>query len=94
MPLEVTAIDHIYVAVRDLERSVTFYDPVMKFLENTFGFQVWDSDVYYVTSLPSEVRWPMVAAIAAGAFILTGLATIYPALRASKIEPAEALRYE
>ena len=69
-------------------------DPVMKFLENVFGFQMWDSEVYYVTTLPSEVRWPMVAMIAAGAFVLTGLATIYPALRASKIEPAEALRYE
>jgi lipoprotein-releasing system permease protein len=69
-------------------------DPVMKFLESVFGFQVWDSDVYYVTSLPSEVRWPMVAQIAVGAFVLTGLATIYPALRASRIEPAEALRYE
>jgi lipoprotein-releasing system permease protein len=69
-------------------------DPVMKFLESVFGFQVWDADVYYVTSLPSEVRWPMVVQIALGAFILTGLATIYPALRASKVEPAEALRYE
>ena len=69
-------------------------DPVMHFLENTFGFQMWDSDVYYVTSLPSEVRWPMVAGIALGAFLLTALATIYPALRASQIEPAEALRYE
>jgi lipoprotein-releasing system permease protein len=69
-------------------------DPVMRFLENTFGFQMWDSDVYYVTSLPSEVRWPMVTAIALGAFVLTGLATIYPALRASRVEPAEALRYE
>jgi lipoprotein-releasing system permease protein len=69
-------------------------DPVMKFLETVFGFQMWDADVYYVTTLPSEVRWPMVAMIAAGAFILTALATIYPALRASKVEPAEALRYE
>lgn len=69
-------------------------DPVMRFLENTFGFQVWDADVYYVTSLPSEVRWPMVAGIALGAFLLTGLATIYPSLRASRVEPAEALRYE
>jgi lipoprotein-releasing system permease protein len=69
-------------------------DPVMKVLEKVFGFQMWDSDVYYVTTLPSEVRWPMVAAIAAGAFILTGLATIYPAVRASKVEPAEALRYD
>jgi lipoprotein-releasing system permease protein len=69
-------------------------DPVMKFLEGAFGFQVWDADVYYVTSLPSEVRWPMVAKIAVGAFLLTALATIYPSFRASKVEPAEALRYE
>ena len=69
-------------------------DPVMRFLENTFGFQMWNSDVYYVTSLPSEVRWPMVAAIALGTFVLTGLATLYPAIRASRIEPAESLRYE
>ena len=69
-------------------------DPVMRFLESTFGFQMWDADVYYVTSLPSEVRWPMVAGIAVGAFLLTGLATIYPSLRASRVEPAEALRYE
>ena len=69
-------------------------DPVMRFLEDTFGFQMWDADVYYVTSLPSEVRWPMVAGIAFGAFLLTGLATIYPSLRASRVAPAEALRYE
>jgi len=69
-------------------------DPIMKWLENTFGFQMWDADVYYVTSLPSEVQWPMVAVIAVIALLLTGLATIYPALRASKVEPAEALRYE
>jgi lipoprotein-releasing system permease protein len=69
-------------------------DPVMRFLEGTFGFQMWDADVYYVTSLPSEVRWPMVAGIALTAFVLTGLATIYPSLRASRVEPAEALRYE
>jgi lipoprotein-releasing system permease protein len=69
-------------------------DPVMRVLENTFGFQMWDSDVYYVTSLPSEVHWRQVLEIAVGTFLLTSLATIYPSLRASRIEPAEALRYE
>jgi len=69
-------------------------DAVMHWLEGTFGFQLWDADVYYVTSLPSEVQWPMVAGIAAAALVLTGLATIYPAWRASRVEPAEALRYE
>jgi lipoprotein-releasing system permease protein len=69
-------------------------DPVMHWLEGVFGFQMWDADVYYVTSLPSDVQWPMVAGIAAAAFLMTGLATIYPAWRASRVEPAEALRYE
>jgi lipoprotein-releasing system permease protein len=69
-------------------------DPIMGWLQNTFGFQLWDPDVYYVTSLPVDVQWPMVAGIAGAAFLLTGLATIYPALRASRVEPAEALRYE
>ena len=69
-------------------------DPVMKWLESTFGFQLWDADVYYVTSLPSEVQWPQITGIAIAAFLMTGLATIYPALRASRVEPAEALRYE
>jgi lipoprotein-releasing system permease protein len=69
-------------------------DPIMHWLEQTFGFQMWDSDVYYVTTLPSDVRWPVVAGVAIAAFLLTGLATIYPAWRASRVEPAEALRYE
>ncbi len=69
-------------------------DVIMPWLERTFGFQMWDSDVYYLTSVPSDVQWPMVAWIAVAALVLTALATIYPALRASRTEPAEALRYE
>jgi lipoprotein-releasing system permease protein len=69
-------------------------DVIMPWLERTFGFQMWDADVYYLTSVPSDVQWPMVAWIAVAALVLTALATIYPALRASRVEPAEALRYE
>jgi lipoprotein-releasing system permease protein len=64
------------------------------FLEHTFGFQIFDSDVYYITTIPSDVRWENIAIIAGAAFSLTGLATLYPALRASRTSPAEALRYE
>jgi len=67
---------------------------VLQVLESAFGFHLWDPTVYYVTTLPSEVQWPQVVGIALAAFLLTGLATIYPALRASRVEPAEALRYE
>jgi lipoprotein-releasing system permease protein len=64
------------------------------FLEHTFGFQIFDSDVYYITTIPSDVRWPNVITIGVAAFLLTGLATLYPAIRASRTPPAEALRYE
>jgi lipoprotein-releasing system permease protein len=69
-------------------------DTIVPFLESTFGFQIMDSDVYYVTTIPSDLRWRSVALIGAAALLLTGTATIYPALRASRTAPAEALRYE
>jgi lipoprotein-releasing system permease protein len=69
-------------------------DTIVPFLESTFRFQIMDSDVYYVTNIPSDLQWHSVALIAAAALLLTGTATIYPALRASRTAPAEALRYE
>jgi lipoprotein-releasing system permease protein len=69
-------------------------DTVVPFLEKTFHFQIFDSDVYYMTQIPSDVRWPNIAVISVCALLLTGLATVYPAIRASRTAPAEALRYE
>ena len=63
-------------------------------LESVFGFHVMDPTVYYITEIPSEVRGSQVATIGVIAFLLTVLATIYPALRGAATEPAEALRYE
>jgi lipoprotein-releasing system permease protein len=69
-------------------------DVIVPLLERTFGFHVMDPSVYYITDLPSEVRPAQVAAVAVVAFLLTVVATIYPALRGAATEPAEALRYE
>jgi len=69
-------------------------EAIVPFLEHTFHFQILDADVYYSSVIPSEVHAANVLAIALAAFALTGLATVYPALRASRIAPAEALRYE
>ena len=67
---------------------------IVPVLERLFGFHVMDPTVYYITELPSEVRAGQVLVIAGVAFLLTVLATIYPALRGAATEPAEALRYE
>jgi lipoprotein-releasing system permease protein len=69
-------------------------DTIVPFLQNTFGFQIFSSSIYYNTSVPAIVRWGNIAAIGAAALILTAAATVYPAVRAARTAPAEALRYE
>jgi lipoprotein-releasing system permease protein len=69
-------------------------DTIVPFLERLFGFHVMDPSVYYITRIPSELRLSQVATITLVAFVLTVIATVYPALRGAATEPAEALRYE
>jgi lipoprotein-releasing system permease protein len=69
-------------------------DVIVPFLEQTFGFHFMDPDVYYISGLPSEVHPGDVVRIGLAAFILTLVATVYPALQAARTQPAEALRYE
>jgi lipoprotein-releasing system permease protein len=69
-------------------------ETIEPFLERTLHFQILDANVYYNSVIPSEVHAANVVAIAAAALLLTTLATIYPAIRAARIAPAEALRYE
>ncbi|MDE2052147.1 MAG: lipoprotein-releasing ABC transporter permease subunit, partial [Gammaproteobacteria bacterium] len=65
-------------------------DTIVPFLQNTFGFQIFSSSIYYITTVPSIVRWSNVATISVAALILTAAATVYPAVRASRTAPAEA----
>jgi lipoprotein-releasing system permease protein len=67
---------------------------IVPWLEQTFGFQIMPGDVYYVTDIPSEIEFFDVAAIGIAAFVLTSLATLYPARRAAQVNPSMALRYE
>ncbi|WFE68295.1 lipoprotein-releasing ABC transporter permease subunit [Thiomicrospira sp. R3] len=67
---------------------------IIPFIEQLFGFQFFPADVYYISEVPSKLDWSDVWAVSGLAFVLTLLATLYPAWRASRIQPAEALRYE
>ncbi len=69
-------------------------DAIVPVLERLFGFSIMNPEVYYITRIPSELHWDNVAWIGGAALLLTGLATVYPALRAARVAPAEALRYE
>ncbi|KZN12407.1 lipoprotein-releasing ABC transporter permease subunit [Marinomonas sp. TW1] len=63
-------------------------------IQTLLGVQFLSADVYFINYLPSKLEWSDVELIVTSAFIMTVVATIYPAWRASKVEPAEALRYE
>jgi lipoprotein-releasing system permease protein len=63
-------------------------------LENLLGIKFLAPDVYLISDLPSEMKWKDVLITAGISFSLTVLATIYPSWRASRTQPAEALRYE
>ncbi len=69
-------------------------DVVIPFIEHLFGVQFLAKDVYYISDLPSDLRYPEVMLVAGLSFLISLLATLYPSYRASKTQPAEALRYE
>lgn len=67
---------------------------IILFLENLVGYQLFPADVYIITDFPAELRWSDVSTVVVASIVLSMLATLYPAWRASKTQPAEALRYE
>lgn len=64
------------------------------FVERIFGFKILPGDVYYLSALPSLVNYGDVATIILGTLFISLLATIYPSWRASRLDPAETLRYD
>jgi len=69
-------------------------ETVVPALENALGFKFLAKDVYLIPDLPSEVQPPDVIGIAVVSLVLSLAATLYPSWRASRVNPAEALRYE
>jgi lipoprotein-releasing system permease protein len=63
-------------------------------IERVFNVQLLPEDVYYITGLPTDMQTSDVVIIAAVALLMAFFATLYPAWRASRTPPAEALRYE
>jgi lipoprotein-releasing system permease protein len=69
-------------------------ETIVPAIERLFGVHFLSADVYYISELPSKLIWSDVYRITSMAFLLSILATIYPAWQASRIKPAEELRYE
>jgi lipoprotein-releasing system permease protein len=68
--------------------------PLVEIIEKIFGIQFLKSDVYPVSYLPSDLQWMNVLQVVLTALVISFIVVIYPAWRASRIQPADALRYE
>ena len=69
-------------------------DAILRGIEAVLGVQLLPEDVYYITGLPTDLQAHDVATIACVALAMAFVATLYPAWRAARTAPAEALRYE
>lgn len=72
----------------------TNVETIVPAIEEFFQVKFLSPEVYYISELPSDLQWSDVIWICSVAFVMNVLATIYPALRAARTEPVEALRYE
>jgi len=69
-------------------------ETLVPWIENLLGIEFFPASVYVISDFPAELRWPDVMTISVVSFVICLLATLYPAWRASRADPAEALRYE
>jgi len=69
-------------------------ETIVPAIERLFGVQFMPADVYYISEFPSELHWEDVTQITIISFIISLVATLWPAWNASRTQPAEALRYE
>jgi len=69
-------------------------ETIVPAIESLFHVQFLAKDVYYISEVPSELHWHDVLVMTSVAMVLSLLATLYPAWRAARTHPAEALRYE
>ncbi len=69
-------------------------ESIRQWLQGLTGTDLFSAEIYFLSQLPAEVEWHEVTLVVAIAFTLSILATLYPAWRAARLDPVEALRYE
>ena len=69
-------------------------EALVQSIEQLFNVDFLNENVYYISTLPSDLQWGDVTVISVVAFLFSLISTIYPARQAANTQPVEALRYE
>ena len=69
-------------------------ETIVPWLENLIGIEFFPANIYVISDFPAEMHWIDVTRVISASMIMSFFATLYPAYRASRTQPAEALRYE
>lgn len=69
-------------------------EAIRQFLQGLTGTELFSAEIYFLSKLPAQIDWSEVTTVVVMAFSLSLLATLYPAWRAARLDPVEALRYE
>ncbi len=72
----------------------TNIESIRRFLENLTNTELFSDEIYFLSKLPAIIEWQEVFTVIGMALVISIAATIYPAWRASRLDPVEALRYE
>ena len=73
----------------------TYYiENIRQFLSNVFNISLFPEEIYFLSKMPSEINVQSIVLISVCSLIITSIVSIYPAIKASKQDPAKALKYE
>lgn len=72
----------------------TYIENIRQLLSNIFNISLFPEEIYFLSKMPSEINVYSIFLIAICSIIITSIASIYPAIKASKLDPVKALKYE
>jgi lipoprotein-releasing system permease protein len=71
-----------------------YIEEIRQFLSTVFNLQIFPEDVYFLNEMPSEINVKSILSISIFSIVITTLASLFPSLAVTKIEPIKALKYE